>query len=787
MKKLVFVLAAGWNLAAWSQTADCNIVIQGRVLEIETDIPIEFASVLVAGTDQGTSTDENGHFEIKNVCPGEIDIEVSHVSYKKLSHHHDLRHGSPIIYLAPLEIELEGIVLEEKKDRTQVKAGSEKVASIGVSGLGTNAGKLTEQISGVSTYRTGPNIFKPMVHGLHSNRVLIINNGVRHAYQAWGQEHAPEIDAAALEYIKLIKGAGTVRYGPDALGGVILYQKERPTFDSNLGGSVASSYETNGRAPTFNLNLNQGYHRLAWRAGFSARKQGDLQSPYYELTNTGSKEIGGDINILLHRETFDVEVFASHFEQNLGILRGSVVGNLEDLAFAIGSEPPNDTRPFSYDIRNPRQETAHSLVKVKSAFFFSDYELTAQYAFQKNQRQEFDIRRGTNNQRPSIDLTLNSHTLDIDFTYPSKTVQGVLGVQGFLQDNNNNPGTNTIPFVPNYNISNLGVFTIQSIEKGNSLYELGARYDYQFSSVRGRDSGNDLFRNEQRFHNVTFLAGFSNQLNSKWKFTTNVASAWRPPNVGELYSFGKHQFNYEYGIWRYELDDQGNISSGSVLGEADKPVKSERGVKWINELTYTHECVQSEFVFYVNHISDYFFLRPFGITNTVRGPFPYFIWDQTDARLIGADWDVRLAHSKGWRSELKIAYVSALDLRSDQYFLEIPPFNVSYRLEKNWKKLSAGWELEHTARQNRAPKVIEASEFVDGTAEVSSTEFFDLLPAPKGYTLLHADVAYDHKMWHVSISGQNLLNRAYRVYTDRLRYFSDNPGANFKVTIKYGF
>lgn len=34
----------------------------------------------------------------------------------------------------------------------------------------------------------------PVIHGLHSNRILILNNEVRQEGQQWGADHAPEID-----------------------------------------------------------------------------------------------------------------------------------------------------------------------------------------------------------------------------------------------------------------------------------------------------------------------------------------------------------------------------------------------------------------------------------------------------------------------------------------------------------------------------------------------------------------------------------------------------------------
>ena len=60
-----------------------------------------------------------------------------------------------------------------------------------------------------------------MVNGLFGNRVIIVNNGIRLEGQNWGMEHAPEIDAFLASEIELIKGAESLRYGADGIGGVI--------------------------------------------------------------------------------------------------------------------------------------------------------------------------------------------------------------------------------------------------------------------------------------------------------------------------------------------------------------------------------------------------------------------------------------------------------------------------------------------------------------------------------------------------------------------------------------
>ncbi|MCR9249469.1 MAG: TonB-dependent receptor [bacterium] len=770
---------------------ECNEKITGRVLSIITNEPLSFATVQVIGTENGAIVGDDGHFVINDVCEGELDLEVRFVGYKSVVHHHDPHHAEPIIFLAPDEALLESIVIEEELNAHELKSLRSKSIYIENSeSLGSNSGEIFSKTSGVSTLRTGQNVVKPMVHGLHSNRILIINNGVRHSYQAWGTEHAPEIDPTQINRLRFVKGASTVRFGSDAIGGVILFDAEKPSYNSDLNGSVSAGYQTNGRAYSMEGTVGAGGERTAWSLGINGTKQGDLKAPNYNLTNTGKNEFGFSGSGRLHFSWIDLDLYANHYQQELGILRGSVNGNLEDLSNAIGAEEPNETKDFSYNITTPRQETNHTLVRLVSSIYLGNQQLDVQYAFQQNDRREFDIRRGTNNERPAINLRLISNSLDIDWDHPSKGKWvGTYGLQMFTQDNDNIPGTNTIPFVPNYNTTNIGLFGIESLNIGNTSYEAGVRFDFLNLDVRGRDSRNDIYRDNLNYYNFTFTGGIVHEFNEMVSFRTNIGTAWRAPNVGELYSFGKHQNIIEFGLWRYELfEENDSISTRSVLANDQKEVPSERGLKWIASLNVNHSHVEFEVTPYVNWIQNYIYLRPYGLTNTVRGTFPYFIHDQTDAVYSGVDIDIRNTWNDLTSTEIKASYVHAKDVVNNQYFLGVPPFNVQFDINRKIGPLTLTVSPSWTSRQFNEPPVISADEFVN--AEIipfNQFSTFDFLPAPDGFFLLDASVGYERENLSVRIAGDNLLNNSYRRYTDQSRYFSDDLGINIKLFASISF
>lgn len=789
----IFFLAA---LPILSQE-DCPFFVEGRILDLESKEPIPFVSVGVNGGSRGAFTDANGHFKITNICKEEFDLTVSHIGYKTTVHHHDAYHQAPTILLATADQLLESIVVEGEYNPTSmstIKVDQLSAKDFGMARSGT-FGDLAGSVAGLSTISTGQNIVKPIIHGLHSNRVLIINNGVRHEFQNWGAEHAPEIDPSLAGSLDVVKGAATVRYGPDALGGVILIDPPKLELSSGFKGSMETTGQSNGRSGEGVLALSHGWKNLVLAAQGSAVRQGDLHAPGYQLTNTGKQESSASGAFRYHSNRFDLEGYYSFFYQNLGILRASVNGNLEDMEQAMQSPVPPYTRSFSYKINTPRQEVSHHLMKLRGSYVLDDQDFSFQYAYQLNHRREFDVRRGTNNEIPSINLELASQSFDFDWNHPNLgPLEGSLGFQWLYQDNDNIPGTNTVPFVPNYNNTRVGIFAIERLEHQKTTYELGMRYDFQYSSIRGRAPNNDLYENSLTFSQVTGSVGLKRSPSEALSFRSNLGMAWRPPNVSELYSFGKHQASVEYGLWRYTLDETGNVVVDGVLDDDSRPVAPEVGLKWLSSLEGHTNDTRWELTAYANLIENYIYTRPAGITTTVRGAFPYFVYDQDDALLLGVDAAWEGHFSKDFTLGVQGSYVYARDISNGGFFTEIPPARIDVGLayakrpdvlSESVLRLSPSYVFRYfqqpkttTTRQIIKAKEENRNIFEDG-------ENFDFMDAPPGFLVTNLSWSAAKGAFSWTFQVKNLFDTRYRTNTDRLRYFADQTGRNFQLSVRY--
>lgn len=802
MSRVLFLITAtliSFVPEVYGQDSLCNYSVSGKVFDLDTNEPLPFASVQIKGTTKGDETDMDGSFRIDNICQEEFDIIISFVGYKRISHHHDVHHDLPNFFLAREEVTLESVIIEGEQAPGTLKSLS--LSEISGKDLETarseSLGNVLANISGVSTLTTGQNVVKPIIHGLHSNRVLIINNGLRHEFQNWGAEHAPEIDPTMAERMRVVKGAATVRYGPEALGGVILIDGPAMDLHEDLSGRAGLRFSTNGRAPSADMRLQKGYVNTAFLAQMSYLRQGDLRAPDYLLTNTGKEERSLAFGARYHQADYDLSVYYSNFSQNLGILRSSVNGNLEDLENAINAEVPAIIGPFSYNIKNPSQWVDHHLIKVKGEWYKGASVFDLQYGFQANHRQEYDVRRGTLNDRPSIDLKLFTHSLDGNWEHPEvRGWRGNAGIQWVYRDNNNQPGTNTVAFIPNYNSHRLGAYLTESKQIGENTWEWGVRYDWQHIDIRGRQQDNSLYTNTLSFQNVSASVGFIRNLREDVAFRMNLGTAWRPPNVYELYVFGRHQSTIEYGLWRYDIDEDGNLSTDVLLDEDDRKVYSEVGMKWINTLNWEKKDFRGELTAYVNYISNYIFSSPGGTTSTVRGAFPFFLYDQTNALFTGLDAAAEWRHTRFWNSSVKASYVYARDVVNSGWFIEIPPLRLDYAMsyKPNIAFLPnsvAEISLSYYFNQWNAPPVIPISEIQEtqesGEFIYEPGQIIDFTPPPDGFLLVNASFSGGWRRIDYRIDIRNMLNTSYRMYTNRLRYFADEPGINFRLSFSYTF
>ena len=81
------------SFIAQAQTTDCACFVKGVVKDQHTGQPIVGATVLVVGQNSGVFTDENGRYELRNLCPGAYTLECRIIGYNPFREKLDLTAG----------------------------------------------------------------------------------------------------------------------------------------------------------------------------------------------------------------------------------------------------------------------------------------------------------------------------------------------------------------------------------------------------------------------------------------------------------------------------------------------------------------------------------------------------------------------------------------------------------------------------------------------------------------------------------------------------------------------
>ena len=797
MKQLlpfILLLIASSSLA---QTDSCTHAIQGKIMDIDTKQPLAYVTVQVQGEQKSATTNLKGEFFVDGLCNAEPTLVISCFGYcDSICHHHYQQDDIPSIYLTKKVLDLETVTIEAQRIRENGTASLSQItlqkAELRSDPTKSLASAIAEE-QGVTFISTGNNVQLPVIHGLYGNRILVLNNGLKHGFQNWGTDHAPELDVSAANQITILKGASGVRFGPEALGGSVIVSPNPLYLQEPLTVEVGTGYQTNGRGVNSRIELAQGLKKWSYFLNANFTKIGDRHTPDYVLTNSGKEERSFGVGTRYFSGNWDFKFYYSYVNQDLALLRSSFAHSGDAIVQAFNADEPLFIRPFSYQIQEPNQIAEHHFGKAEVSWTNEGIgKLTFRAGRQVNNRQEFDVRR--NADLPIIDLNLETEDYQLEWKHPHWLhFDGLIGVQYFYQDNDNNPGTNTTPFIPNYNTDRYSAFLIESRRIGKNTLEVGIRLDHEANSARGRETNQAIFRDEFQFTNLTSSVGFIRELSEHSTFRTNLGTAWRAPNMAELYSFGQLRFMSQFGLLRHYVNEEGTLKTNRVIQFSESGVEPEKGYKFINEFQHHKGLNRHTLTAYSHYIQNFIFSRPYTVIGTIRGPMPVFIFDQADAFFVGADYNWTRDWTERHTGTFGISYLWSGNISKNETLINQPPIAVNYKWEWDMGKLlglSSRMVVKprYTFTQFQAPRTIPPEDLIDGTVEITKdAEIFDFKDAPEGYFMLDASWRFEWKALSGSIAVHNLLNARYRDYLNQMRYFADEPGRNVLFNLTYRF
>ncbi|MBA2563459.1 MAG: TonB-dependent receptor [Chitinophagaceae bacterium] len=267
LQKLIslFVFIFSFTIA-WAQ----NGTIKGVVRDDRG--PLAGASVTVAGKGIGTTTNENGVYELQ-VAPGKYTLAISYVGYQLYNKRVDVKSNETSVQDVAMQSSALGeeIVITGSRSQGRSKLSTPSpVDVIPISQVLNDIGQVDlNQIinfiapsfqSSRQTIADGTDHVDPaQLRGLGTDQVLVLVNGKRRHQSALvnvngtvnrGQVSTDmsAIPATSIERIEILRDGAAAQYGSDAIAGVInlVLKKSTGLLDANVSyGQYITRYDKN--------------------------------------------------------------------------------------------------------------------------------------------------------------------------------------------------------------------------------------------------------------------------------------------------------------------------------------------------------------------------------------------------------------------------------------------------------------------------------------------------------------------------------------------------------------
>lgn len=779
--------------------AQTHYEFKGTVVD-ENNKPLIGASVFLHFVKNGTITDIYGGFVIDNLSKRKYEVEISFVGYKTLIDTISLVANKTYkfqLYLTALS--LQEVVVTDNYSETRKKEESLNIEIVNDDYLKQNLGgslmNSLERLPGVTTIDIGSGQSKPVIRGLGFNRVVVVENNIKHEAQQWGADHGLEIDQYAIDNIEVIKGPASLMYGSDAIGGVIDMKNRKLPAENSFGGTIDLSGKTNNDFMGTSISL---YGRKKWffaNVRATILGYGDYKVPTdsvdiysyraalhkNHLRNTAGKEQNLHFSFGIIQKRFQSKFYISNVNSTSGFF-----------ANVHGLDPRNvDTDlhdKSSRDIQYPYQTVNH-IKAINSSFYrWEKLKLDFDFGFQRNFRKEWSqyVQHGympaafpdTLEFNPDLERQFNKYVNsgNLKFLYHlNDKTQLNFGLNSEYQVNQIN-GRGFI--IPAYKQLQIGSFAFAKHNfSDESLIQAGFRYDYGIIVTAEYDdwfpspvveNGDSTMQYLQRagninrsFSNFTWSVGY-NYNPGKWQYKLNIGKSFRMPIAKELAANGVNYHHFSYEVGNSDL-------SPEISYQFDAGIE------------YSAKRFAIGTTPFLNYFSNYIYLNPTSEHDRLYGNGnQVFYYTQSKVFRYGAELHAHYKLLKSLQLGIIGEYVYSEQISGEKNGFTLPfspptsgIFNIKYHSQKITFVENAYISLDYriTAPQNN---IIPPEETTDGF------QIFNL-----GFG---GDIILKNQIVTISMQVQNLLNTKYFNHTSYYRLINvPEPGRNFILNISIPF
>ncbi len=644
-----------------------------------------------------------------------------------------------------------------------------------------NSGTLAKDLSrvpGIQSIDMGPGISKPVIRGLHGNRIIVNKDYIKQEGHQWGMDHGLELDPFDANRIEIVKGPSALQYGSDGLGGAINILPNKLPQNNTLEGQFQTLYKTNNNHRAASLYLGKKWTkwfltgRVSYQAYDDYRVPADsfvyngFELPIFDqqLKNTAGQEFSINATGGYQSSNQITKLTYNRYQLKGGIFAGAV-----GMPRSYTLQPDGN----SGDVDIPFQDLVHQRLVLNHISFIGKDHFTLNLGYQHNRRNEhslpeshsqFDIEP---NETLAIGLDLQTISWETHYEKKHKTSgRTVLGINGQYQTNTRY-GFEFL--LPDFTAFRSGIYVFSEFGlTDQSVLSIGGRYDLGHNRsdaffLERRNRQGQVFAEtfvpftDNIFHNWSGSAGLFYQLDNI-VIRSNLAKSFRIPYPNETSSNGIH-----HGTFRHEI------------GQAD--LKSEQGYQLDGNIEGTHNGFFWAVSGYFNYFDNYIYLRPSANFSTLPEAGQLFEYTQNDAIYTGAEVEYRYQMNTWLSIAQSLEYVHTFNIQTQLALPFTPPVTLVSQIESEFEfgayTLDLGLIHQWTAangplRIDRFEQATPAFQLIDFTIRLSSQKWL------KGVSFL--------------IEGRNILNTPYLNHLSRYRLLNlPEQGRNIVFSLRLSF
>jgi iron complex outermembrane receptor protein len=593
------------------------------------------------------------------------------------------------------------------------------------------SGGIGETLAGIPGVRStfyGVNASRPIVRGLGEDRIRLVLNGLQGIDASTiSPDHAPAIDGLDAEGIEVLKGPAALRYGGNAVGGVVNVVDGRlPTKlpEKPFAGEIflAGSTAEDAGTAAFKLVGTRGNGVL--RVDGFRRESQDYRVPGFSQT-AALRAVTGD----------DTEGTAFNTRGEIWALGGSVarITDRTSLALATRQTKSNYGIPGEEAFIELSQTRYDFQASIKDLGFLDTLTFSITTGDYSHSEIEFDGAIGTVFTNEGYEGRLEARHRSIG------DLDGVFGLQFAANDF---AAEGDEAFILPVTIETVGAFWVERFNQENWGAEVGARYEQRdYSGLAGA----------RTFDLGSFSASAFVKPIDGLRLSLNAGYTERAPTEVELFADGPHAATQAFEIGDADLKTETAISLEGVA-------------RWqIGGATVDLNVWRSSFDGFI----------AFNPTNQIEDDLPVFLVSQKDATLSGAELHVTwpLGQVAGW----SVVGDGGMDTVRGSYdgggaIARMPPAMVTLGLEAKSPQMRVRAEVQSIAEQTRS------AAFETKTA---------------GSTALNALWSWrpvqSNDRIELTFEGRNLTNEDIREHTSFLKDYLPKPGRSIRVSLKGSF